>query len=287
MDVATINQEGYMQLFNYNTLKITLQPEQRSLHVELLTDDTKLSSEMLYELETLTSWLSNHIEINSVVFTTNAPSSITGLNEQELLNIDNIKFQKRLRRIQKLVHSWFYLPQTIIYDLRKGAANIGIELSIAADIRIMHHKGTISFDHLREGFAPSCGGITFAGLIFPKALLRSWLMASAQLNSETLISNGYLYKQYTHQNYQTLLNELLTNINQQAPVQRIQAKRTFLQEILPQLESAMQHEQDFAQAGIITMDWQHCRQGHAFMGAKEFAEFIRYAHEQEKQSVNS
>lgn len=271
-----------MNLFNYNTLQVTPHPETKSFTVELNAESERLTQEMLYELETLCSWLANHIEINSVLFTSGHKHFLLGINEYELANMDNVKFQKTLQRVQKLTHALFYLPQTIIFDLKNGVANLGVELSIAADVRIMNDKGFIHFNHLLTGFAPSSGGISLAGMIFNKTTLRSWLMTSEKIDFQSAKAGGFIFKGYTTQSRKEIINNLFRTVSIQAPVQRIQAKRTFLQEMLPEIQQALQTEKDFAQAGIITQDWKANAEGRNFLSAQEFSDFLQRTEEQEQ-----
>ncbi len=270
------------QFFNYNTLDVKLDRETKSLTILLKDSKNRLSKEMLYELETLTAWLTNHIEINSVVFTSASEYFIQGIGHDEIMIMDTPKFQTMLRRIQTLVHNMFYLPQTIIFDLKKGAAGVGIELSIAADVRLIHDSGSLHFNHLEDGFAPSSGGISLAGLVLPKNIIRGWTMAGEKVEANDLKAAGFIYKSYKSK---VPLQNILATIAKQAPVQRIQAKRSFLQDILAQLKPAMEHEQNFAQAGIVTQDWKSKVTTNEFLGAQEFAAFLKKSDEEMSQQT--
>lgn len=265
------------QIFNYNTLDVKIDTVTRSLFVIAQDSKNRLTKEMLYELETLTSWLSNHIEINSVVFTSASDHFIQGISHDELMTMDTPRFQSMLQRIQKLVHAMFYLPQTLVFDLKKGAAGVGIELSITADIRLIHKEGTLHFNHLEEGFVPSSGGISMAGLVLPRNMIRCWTMAGEKIPASELMASAFIYKQYESQ---TPLQNLLENIARQAPVQRIQAKRAFLQDILPSLPTALKNEESFAQAGIITQDWKTKVTTSEFLSASEFSAFLKRSEEE-------
>ena len=268
-------------LFNYNTFNVYALADTKSIQVEFtrIDKDNAVNFEMLFELETLFTWLTSHIEINSVLFTTSAEFFSKGIDEEELSIMDNLKFQKFLLRAQKIIYSMFFLPQTIIFDLRKGAWGIAAELSIGADIRLLHSDGIISFNHLQNGISPSCGGIGFLSLVVSQNHARNWILSSDAIEMNSLLSSGYIYKSYDKV---SPAKEILTQISKQAPIQRIQAKRNFLESILPALNLAKESDQNFSGAGLFTKDWKSKYEDRNFMQSKEFANFIQKTTSEEK-----
>lgn len=241
-------------LFNYNTLKVSLNRETRTLEVTLNRPhaENALSTEMLFELETLFAWTSSHLEINSILINSSTAYFSPGWDKKELEKMNDERIQKLMERLQKLVYSQFFLPQTIIIDLGEGAKGAAAELAIGADIRLAKNNADIQFDHLRRGFIPACGGIGFLSAIVSPTFARKWNLSTLPINEQELLASGFVAELYSDKQ---VVDSYLMAIASQAPVARIQAKRSLLDTILPQLDRARSFEKDYAIAGMCTGDW--------------------------------
>ena len=91
-----------MSLFNYNTLSVSLDKTTRSMTVELNRPELQnsLNTEMIFELETLFTWLSTHIEVKSIYLTGKGDYFCKGLDDKELSTWTEEKRQKNLRTQQ-------------------------------------------------------------------------------------------------------------------------------------------------------------------------------------------
>jgi len=67
----------------------------------------------------------------------------------------------------------------------KGTRGIGLELSLAADIRIAHPEATFCFDQLSTGLTPSCGLFSFLKEYLNQNVLRSLLLSGVEFNKES------------------------------------------------------------------------------------------------------
>ncbi len=241
-------------IFNYNTLLVELQKETRTICVTLNRPEAENSfnSEMIFELETLFSWIASHMEINSVLIKSSTDFFSTGWDRRELSKMTDEKIQRLMDRLQKVIYSMFFLPQTIMIDLGTGARGIAAEFAVGADLRFCKETAEIQFDHLRKGLIPACGGIGFLSAVVSPALARKWTLTSLPISENDLSSSGFISEQYRE-------NEIIENylevIAEQAPVARIQAKRSLLDSILPQIEKARESEKDYAIAGMCMGDW--------------------------------
>jgi len=71
------------------------------------------------------------------------------------------------------------------------------------------------------------------------------------------------------------IENILISIAKQAPVARIQAKRSFLETILPELDRALVYEKEFAHGVLATGDWKKALLGETnFISAKQMAEVL-------------
>ncbi|OUR97209.1 hypothetical protein A9Q84_12855 [Halobacteriovorax marinus] len=243
-----------MSLFNYNTLSVSLSKETRSIVVELNRPEIQnaINTEMIFELETLFTWVSTHIEIKTILFTGRGDYFCKGLDDEEFSTWSDEKKQKNFEKLQKLVYSMFYLPQTIIVDLKNGAKGLGLELAMGADIRIANHEAEMHFNHLQKGIVPSCGGIGFTSALFSNGAVRQWLLASKKLNATELLNNNIILESYKEE---STASSYLQTISNQPDIPRIQAKRSLLEPIMEKLDKTLEWEKTFSLAGMCTNDW--------------------------------
>lgn len=241
-------------LFNYNTLEVSLKKDTRTLVVKLNRPEKQnaLNTEMIFELESLFSWCAARVEIHSILISSTTELLSCGLDKEEAKNMAEEKFIKNMSKLQKLIYSMFFLPQTIVVDLKDGAAGLGAELALAADIRLARPGTRVSFNHLKLGFTPSCGGIGFLSAIVSKSFARSWVMSGSTISNDALLMGGYIHEYYSSPDQ---VENTLRSIAEQAPVARIQAKRSFLETLMPELDNTLNFEQRFAAGVIATGDW--------------------------------
>ena len=265
-------------LFNYNTLNVWLEAETKSLHVQLNRPAQKnaLNTEMIFELESVFSWLTGHLEVNAVHLSGAGETFSQGFDLQEFKHLNEDKIRRNLSKLQRLVYSFYHLPQTIICSLQGEVTGAGIELALGADIRLVSEGTSLWFNHLQEGLVPTCGGIGFLSLSVSRSLARQWVLANSPVESAQLIQSGFaLPAKDADQPRQTL-----RSIAKQAPVARIQAKRSFLESILPELDRALNFERSIGWAAFGTRDWQaaaNAKQNEtpAFMPARDFGGQVR------------
>lgn len=172
----------------------------------------------------------------------------------------------------------FFLPQTILIDLRHGAIGAAAELAIGADIRFAHEQSSIHFNHLDMGLIPACGGVGFLSTVIPKSTAKNWVLSSQPITMNELISSGFIYKSYTDE---TIIKTQMKKISEQSPVARIQAKRSMLESIIPDLEHAMEYEKNFAFGAMYAEDWKRSIKAKLegkkpeFISAMEFKDILK------------
>lgn len=241
-------------LFNYNTFNVTLKKDTRTLIVELNRPQNQnaINTEMIFELESLFSWCVARVEIHSILLTSTTELLSCGLDKEEAKSMAEEKFIKNMNKLQKLIYAMFFLPQTIVVDLKDGATGLGAELALAADIRLARPGTKIAFNHLKLGFTPSCGGIGFLSTIISKSFAKSWILSGTTISNDALLMSGYIHEYY---NSADQIENVLGSIADQAPVARIQAKRSFLEALMPELDKTLNFEQRFAAGVLATGDW--------------------------------
>lgn len=263
-------------IFNYQTLKVRLDKSTRTLVITLNSDhlENSLSMETLFELESLLAWCTTRVEVSSILIQSCTSSFSQGYNKTVLKKLTVERLQKFTQKLQKINQSIMLLPQTVVIDMQMGAHNIASELATACDIRLANKECEISFNHAKLGIIPCSGGMAQLSQIVGHANAKNWLLTGANVALSKLEASGFVYKSYTLENRDELIQEVLADIHEQAPVQRIQTKMGVVENIRPQIETMNTFERQIAKAAFITEDWKNMEEQDT-MQAKHFKQAVK------------
>ena len=246
-------------IFNYQTLKVRVQKNTKTLFIKFHNDldNNPITMETLFELETLLGWCTTHIEIHTLFFESSSDMFSVGYNQNILkkLTIDHLSnFTKKLQKINQAL---MLLPQTVIIDLKMGANNIACELATACDIRIANRACKIKFNHAKLGLVPCSGGVVQLSEVVGHGRAKNWLLTGSTINFSKLEQSGYIFNSYTMDTRDEVVNQLLMDIHEQLPVQRIQTKLAVIENIREKVEDKLTMEKQIAKAAMITEDWRN------------------------------
>lgn len=252
-------------IFSYNTIATTLVTDSKSLEIKFRKKF--INFETLFELESILAWCASHPEVQSLYITVYGDHFIQGIDPEELKTLPEDKLKKILQKLSTISQSIFCLPQTVIMDLKTSARGIGLELALAADIRMAKDNAVFSFDHLTQGLTPACGVFSFLAPYINQNVMRSLLLSGSEFNVTTMnMLGGYC-------DTTVVANDLLKQIYAQAPVARMQAKRgilgdNFTHDVNPKIEV----ERKIFNATAATSDY---TQSNPFMSHTEFKEKLQ------------
>lgn len=251
-------------LFNYNTLLVELAPETKS--VKVLFKNEQLNIETLFELESLFAWLTSHLEVTSVLLSSQGEYFGKGFDKEELKLMSEEKLIKYMGRFQKLIQAMVALPQTIICDLKNGAEDLSVEFALGTDIRLINHDGKLHFNFLENGWVPNAGGVSLLSELVGKSHARSWLLSGAKVSSQKLSQSGFVLG--TTQ--EVGINELLESIAKQSPIARIQTKRALFDTVHKQFDETIHFDTSCALVSLKTEDWKKDQEQENFTSARDF-----------------
>lgn len=234
-------------IFSYSTIATTLLIPTKSLEIKFRK--TFLTSETLFELESILAWAATHTEVQSLFITSFGEDFIQGFDPAELKTLSEDKIKKQFNKVSTIAQSLLCLSQTVVVDMKKGTRGVGLELSLAADIRIAKSDAVFCFDHLASGLTPTCGMFSFLKSYLNQNVLRSLLLSGVEFGKDSLLALGGWCE------FDKDVCSILTNIFNQAPVARMQAKRGLYGinqainqedlEVEKQLFNAVVHSKDY------------------------------------------
>ncbi|MBI2520295.1 MAG: enoyl-CoA hydratase/isomerase family protein [Bdellovibrio sp.] len=208
------------------------------------------------ELEQIWTWLTNHIEISTVVMQSQTGKFASGANLAQITQMSLEELRVFQERLQRVIYAAFFLPQTIIYDLGEGGKDFAAELALLADIRVARNTCHLHFDHLQKGLVPSSGGIGLLSTLIGPFLVRNLCLSGHPLTADDLKNQGLVLELYSNRiERDQIMQGLLEQITAQSPVARIQAKRAMLELVRKSFEEGLAVERNFGRAAHHLQDW--------------------------------
>lgn len=258
--------------FNYNTLNISLTRQTRTCVVKV-ANDAKFFNTTTYlnELEQFFDWLTNKIEINSVVFKF-ANDDIELFKKDELRFLDEKALGATLQQLARLSWAQILLPQTIIWSFQKSACPFGLELAMGGDIRYCAPSFSTTFNQLDKGITPMGGMNTLTNEKGNSAKIMQYLLSSQSVGADALISSGLIGKILYTENE---LEDVVKRIAKQSPTARIQTKRSFNNALIKKMEEVLLEEITFANSTIATGDFKKYANEKEFVNPRDFARTLR------------
>jgi len=241
-------------LFNFHTIYTKLDPKSKTLIVTLnkAQNQNLINLEMLFELETCLSWAYSKVEIKSILINSSSEIFSQGLSKASIKAMDAKKIktiQDRVLQVQKLILS---SPQTVVFDLGKGASNVALELSFAADICISQFDAEFYLDNLELGI-PLMHFSRISTQKWGSQFLRNCLFV--QKNCVNFLrENGVLLDCYFDQST-SLINEILQKVNLQSSFTKTQSKAMLNYPILRSIDADFEQERKFHNATLSIQDW--------------------------------
>lgn len=248
-------------IFSYNTIATTLLMPTKSLEIKFRKKF--LNAETLFELESILAWCATHTEVQSILITSIGEEFIQGFDSNELRELSEEKIKKQFQKVSTIAQSLLCLPQTIVVDMKKGTRGVGLELSLAADIRLAKEEAVFCFDHLAQGLTPVCGLFSFLRSNLNQNVLRSLLLSGIEFKKDALIALGGWCE------VEADANTILTSIFNQAPIARMQAKRGLYGSHQEKDNHELETEKKLFNAVVHSKDY---KQEGAFMSPSEFKE---------------
>lgn len=244
------------EIFKYNTLNAYLKPATKSLIISTKSEafEAGLSSEWIFELDSILQWAFDKIEIQSILLTGENNSFAPALKTNEIALKEKdfwIKIHQKINALNKLI---LKLPQTVILDMKYGNANVGLDIAISADIIIGHRSGQWNFDYLNLGICPLSLHI-FGTEKIASGLVDQWILSNAQVAHSELQLQRFFHTLYDDTDRQHCIQATLEKVLKQAPVSRIQTKLSLKRAFLEKIDAQIWADQKIFQGTLMSEEW--------------------------------
>lgn len=245
------------ELFTYHKLNVFLIPTSKTLSVEIKNTEENyfIDQELLFELESVLAWAFDKIEITSILISKENNAVFSNGFHFEKINQKNkeywIKTHQRIYELNKLI---LKLPQTVILDLGLGASNCGMELCLAADIKMGHKLGSLDFNFLTLGISPQISHLMWQQHL-GIAKGQQWILGQQKVSHLELQHLGFFLALYDDTNCEDVLSNLIQQIGQQLPVTRIQTKLAINRATLQFLEQQISGDAKILQGTLVAEEW--------------------------------
>jgi enoyl-CoA hydratase/carnithine racemase len=266
------------KIFSYNNFELRLDSNYKCLWIDIISENDYINLEFLFEFESILAWCTQRSEINAIVFKSNSDLFGKGFDPEYLQRADAKQLEKFHSKMQIIVQALGYLPQTLIGDIGLGAANVSSELILGMDLRICHRDCEMSFNHTELGILAANGASTLLNSYFGRAIANNILLGGKTLDSYFLKEHGLVLKTYTDENREQVMNELLSKIAKQAPVQRIQTKGLLNELTRIKISESMETSKKYFKAALINEDYKES-QTREFMNAKSMGTVLEFSRE--------
>lgn len=243
--------------FNYSTLEVVLLKKTRTLAIYLNRPEecNAINLEMLFELESILSWCTGRVEIQSILIASRNHYFSKGIDAEHLPKMETSQVEKLTLKLQKITNALIHLPQTVVMDLGDECHNLASELAIGADIRMASVNLNFSFNHTKLGLVPCSGGIGLLSSVVGNAFARNWILSGMCVSRNALYGSGLICEFYDSSNRLEVTHKILHSIYTQASVPRIQSKFGLFQYLAESSTESSKFETQVAKAALVSSDW--------------------------------
>ncbi len=257
--------------FQYHHLKYVMDEETKSfiISIDRPSKQNALGKKTLLEIKNILEKIACQSEISTIFIRGEGEGLSEGIDEEELKKWNLSEFNELNESLKKIVMAMLFLPQIIVVDLGNRAKGHALELSLGADVRIAREDAHIEFDFLSKGICPGSGGIACLQRLIGHSKARFWILSSHKLSPKEIKESNFVHQTYGD-NREESVKTLLACLHRNAPVCRVQAKRSLLEAFLEPFDKAISREAEFARAAHFCEDWRGAAQNTGGLSLKNF-----------------
>lgn len=177
------------------------------------------------ELTATARTLAARRDIWLVSITSSLPTFCAGADLKERATMPAGQVAASVRAIQRMVRTWFALPQPLIVGIRGAALGGGLELALAADLIAVADDAVLGFPEVSLGIIPAAGGTQLLSLRTSQSVASRWILTGRRTPGRQAYLEGVADFAWPAGNFTAAYNDLLTTLAGHAPLTLRQAKK--------------------------------------------------------------
>ena len=262
-------------LLDFTHFEVSLNRQTKNCTVSIHKNSGSFDSKtFISEIESLFNWLSNKLEVSSLLI--EFDDDIELLDKGFIENSTPTSFVELCHKIQELTWIQLLLPQTIIWDMGKVSDYHMWELSYGGDVRMCDSDTILVTNILERGLCPIFSGPSMLNKVFNFSKIKAHLNCGLDLDTDDLLEVGIIH----FKNSFGLKKSLLAKVAKQSSVARIQHKRSMNNELIEDMQTLMNKDREFAHASLVTGDWKKFVNNEDFINPRELGKILKENKEQ-------
>jgi enoyl-CoA hydratase/carnithine racemase len=209
-----------MEIFtqSLNRLRAFLDLEHKGLNVmPIVLKNQELDVKIINELQEITKWLKEHIEVKFVNFIFHIDETSSPVFKSESSYLD---YRKKCKNLFNDIKN---LPQVVIIDMKGSFENVWCEFLYHANLGVAHSDTIFNWNHLKKGILP-ISNETFK----QNDTVKNFIVTSQSITASTLSKQSSVCRTYTNDDERKIILSLVkTNVRQSSPTGVIQLKHAF------------------------------------------------------------
>jgi methylglutaconyl-CoA hydratase len=162
-----------------------------------------------------------------------------GADLKERLGMTREQTRAFLDELGALVQAVENFPAPVIAVLSGAALGGGLELALAADLRLADESATFGLSEVRLGIIPGAGGTQRLARLCGVAAAKELILTGRRIDAATALRLGLVSQVVPRAALDTALNNLCAELAQGAPLAQAQAKRAIDQGFARSLPEAL------------------------------------------------
>jgi enoyl-CoA hydratase/carnithine racemase len=140
-----------------------------------------------------------------------------GADLKERVSLPEKKIAGTVKRIQKMVHAWFNIPQPVLMQITGAALGGGLELALAGDILVAAEDAQLGFPEVQLGIIPAAGGTQMLARRTTAGIAKKWILTGRRFTGSEAYKDGVVDVAVPASDVPVEFSRLVTSVAAQAP----------------------------------------------------------------------
>ena len=204
--------------------KVSVKIDDKTFIAEIILDNppvNALNSEMVLELVNAAEQIKSMIEerkVRVVILRSEGNHFCAGADLKERLSVAESEIADKVKSIRKAVDSIWALKVPVIAAINGSALGGGLELALAADIRIASSDSRMGLKEVVLAIMPGAGGTQRLSRIVGIGIALDWISTGRDINPDEALRAGLISNSVPQDQLLDKAKEIARNIAENGPV---------------------------------------------------------------------